>query len=133
MKYYIDARGQTRKYIESLLPSMFRQLGLTRSKKFLQIIVDNTAENSGSCVNLHGIDTFLIVVRSRDGMFHMGVSLAHELTHVAQYAKGQLKQTAKGYKWCGKFYGENTKYTDMPWEINAFAKQEIVWRRAIDE
>jgi hypothetical protein len=133
MEYFVDARSKTKVYIESLLPSMFRQLGLTKTKKFLHILVDNNSANSGACVNLHGIDTYLIVLRSTDGEFNMGVSLAHELTHVSQYVKGLLKQTPKGYKWCGKYYSSNTNYTDMPWEINAFAKQELVWRRAIND
>jgi hypothetical protein len=62
----------------------------------------------------------------------LGVTLAHELTHVAQFAKGQLKPTAKGRLWKGKFYKANHPYLDQPWEIQAFSKQEIVFRRAIE-
>ena len=29
-------------------------------------------------------------------------------------------------------YGKKTKYLDMPWELDAFARQEIILRRAIE-
>lgn len=38
----------------------------------------------------------------------------------------------KGKKWKGKFYPTAHPYLDQPWEIQAFAKQEIVFRRAIE-
>jgi hypothetical protein len=51
---------------------------------------------------------------------------------VAQFAKGYLKPTAKGTMWKGRLYKRNHPYLDQPWEIQAFAKQEIVFRRAIE-
>jgi hypothetical protein len=62
----------------------------------------------------------------------LGATLAHELTHVAQFAKGTLQLTPKGKRWKGKFYGRRVPYLDQPWEIQAFSKQEIVMRRAIE-
>jgi hypothetical protein len=59
------------------------------------------------------------------------VTLAHELTHVAQFAKGILQITAKGLKWKGQLHSK-TQYLDQPWEIQAYARQEIVFRRAIE-
>jgi hypothetical protein len=58
--------------------------------------------------------------------------LAHELVHVRQLAKGVLKITPRGRTWQGRFYSKKTPYLQQPWEIQAFAQQEIVFRRAID-
>ena len=132
MQYHIDATPFVTKYIDSLLPSMFKQLGLTRSRKFLQIKVDSELEDSGTCVPLEGIDTYLIVLKPNRDLHEFGIALAHELTHVAQFAKGILKLTPKGKKWCGKFYGNRVAYLQQPWEVQAFSRQELIFRRAID-
>ncbi len=132
MEYHIEASGKTRQYIESVLPSMLAQLGLDRSRKLLVIKVDSELTELGTTVPLTGIDTFLVVLKPTKNWVNLGVTLAHELTHVAQFAKGLLKPTAKGRTWKGKFYKADHPYLDQPWEIQAFAKQEIVFRRAIE-
>ncbi len=132
MHYYIEARGKTKRYIEGLLPSMLSQLALTRSRQLLHIIVDRDLEHTGQTVPLPGIDTVLVVLKPTRNWVDLGVTLAHELTHVAQFAKGQLKPTAKGRLWKGKLYKTNHPYLDQPWEIQAFARQEIIFRRAIE-
>ena len=132
MEYHIEASGKTRQYIESVLPSMMAQLGLDRSRKLLVIKVDRELEELGTTVPLTGIDTFLVVLKPTKNWVNLGVTLAHELTHVAQFAKGHLKPTAKGRLWKGKFYKADHPYLDQPWEIQAFARQEIVFRRAIE-
>jgi hypothetical protein len=43
-----------------------------------------------------------------------------------------LTLTPKGKRWKGKYYGSKTRYLDQPWEIDAFSKQELIFRRAID-
>ena len=132
MEYHIEASGKTRQYIESVLPSMLTQLGLDRSRRLLVIKVDSDLTELGTTVPLTGIDTFLVVLKPTKNWVNLGVTLAHELTHVAQFAKGLLKPTAKGRTWKGKFYKTNHPYLDQPWEIQAFARQEIVFRRAIE-
>jgi hypothetical protein len=72
------------------------------------------------------------VLKPKRNRLELGVTLAHELVHVRQLAKGILKITPRGKKWRGKFYSRSTPYLDQPWEQEAFARQEIVFRRAID-
>ena len=132
MEYHIEARGKTKRYIEGLLPSMMSQLSLTRSRQFLHIIVDRDIEHTGQTVPLSGIDTVLVVLKPTRNWVDLGVTLAHELTHVAQFAKGTLQVAQKGKLWKGRLYKNNHPYLDQPWEIQAFAKQEIVFRRAIE-
>jgi hypothetical protein len=132
MEYHIEAPRGARQYIESLLPSMFAQLKLLNSKKFLFIKLDSDLEASGECIPLKGLNTYLVVLKPTKDICALGLTLAHELTHVAQFAKGTLQLTPRGKKWCGKFYGRKTAYLDQPWEIDAFSKQELIFRRAID-
>ena len=132
MEFHVDGNPKTKKFIESLLPSMLEQLKLTKSKKFLHIIIDQDLEELGTTVPLKGLDTYLVAIKPVKDMAMLGATLAHELTHVAQFAKGTLQLTPKGKRWKGKYYGRKTPYLDQPWEIQAFAKQEIIMRRAIE-
>lgn len=132
MEYHIEAPPKAKQFIESLLPSMFEQLKLTRSRKFLHIILDKELEASGECIPLQGLETYLVVLKPNKDICALGITLAHELTHVAQFARGTLQVTPKGKRWKGKFYGRNVAYLQQPWEVDAFAKQELIFRRAID-
>jgi len=63
----------------------------------------------------------------------LGVSLAHELVHCAQIIRGTLKIGERdAVIWAGKNYSAKTPYYDQPREQKAFAKQEIIFRRAIE-
>ena len=132
MEYHIEAGAKTRRYIEAVLPSMLAQLKLNRSRKLLMIKVDQDLAEQGTTIPLTGLDTFLVVLKPTRNWINLGVTLAHELTHVAQFAQGTLQIAQKGKLWKGRLYKNNHPYLDQPWEIQAFAKQEIVFRRAIE-
>jgi hypothetical protein len=132
MEFYVEGRPKAKAFVESLLPSMLEQLKLTKNKKLLHIILDPSIEELGSTIPLTGIDTYLVVLKPTRDLLALGATLAHELTHVAQFAKGTLQLTPRGKLWKGKYYGRRVPYLDQPWEIQAFAKQEIVFRRAIE-
>jgi hypothetical protein len=96
------------------------------------IKTDRDMTDQGTTVPMVGVDTYLVVLKPRRNLLELGVTLAHELVHVRQLAKGILQVTPRGKKWRGKFYSKRTPYLDQPWEQDAFARQEIVFRRAID-
>ena len=132
MEYHIEAGGKTRQYIEAVLPSMLAQLGLNRSRKLLVIKVDRDLDELGTTIPLTGLDTMLVVLKPTRNWMNLGITLAHELTHVAQFAKGQLQLAKKGKLWKGRLYKNDHPYLDQPWEIQAFARQELIFRRAIE-
>jgi hypothetical protein len=132
MEFHVDGSPKAKRFVESLLPSMIEQLKLTKSKKLLHIILDRDLEELGTTMPLNGLDTYLVVLKPVKDMAALGATLAHELTHVAQFAKGTLQLTPRGKLWKGKYYGRRVPYLDQPWEIQAFAKQEIIMRRAIE-
>ena len=132
MEFHVDGSPKNNKLVESLLPSMLEQLKRTKSKKFLHVIVDPELDDLGTTMPLKGLDTYLVVIKPVKDKAALGATLAHELTHVAQFAKGTLQLTPRGKRWKGKYYGRRVPYLDQPWEIQAFAKQEIIMRRAIE-
>ena len=132
MEFLVEGPPRAKKFIESLLPNMITQLKLTRSRNLVHVMLDSDLQEQGTVVPFQGLNTFLIVLKPDRNLVNLGVTLAHELIHVAQFAKGILKVAPKGRLWRGKFYSNKTPYLYQPWEIQAFAKQELIMRRAIE-
>ena len=134
MEIKIEASKRNKKFISALLPSMIRQLKLESSKRVLLIrVADECGENQGATVDL-GINLgIVVVIKPRRNLKDVGLTLAHEMVHVKQLAKGTLKTRKTGsYIWAGKRYSKKTEYLSMPWEIEAFSKQELILRRALE-
>lgn len=134
MDYLVEARSKQKKqFIEAILPSMVKQLGLDASKKCLIIRLEKDCEGMGYTVPVDVLDSYVVVIKPTMSIKAIGVTLAHEMVHVRQMAKGILKIKNGVNYWCGKRYTKRTKYLDQPWEQDAFARQEIVFRKAITE
>jgi len=141
MEYAVEASNQkSQKFLDSLMPSIISQLGLTNSRKAVLVkVTDDIPDGmAGATLNIEMADCYLVLIKAvkrltRPSLLNMALTLSHEMVHVRQLAKGQMKFLPKNARmWMGKTYSKKTKYLDMPWELDAFARQEIVLRRAID-
>ena len=134
MDYLVEAHSKQKKqFIEAILPSMIKQLGLTNTRKSLLIRLEKDCEGMGYTVPVDILDSYVVIIKPSMSIKSIGVTLAHEMVHVRQMAKGILKIKNGVNYWCGKRYTKRTKYLDQPWEQDAFARQEIVFRKAITE
>ena len=134
MDYLVEAHSKQKKqFIEAILPSMVKQLGLTNTRKSLLIRLEKDCEGMGYTVPVDILDSYVVIIKPSMSIKSIGVTLAHEMVHVRQMAKGILKIKNGVNYWCGKRYTKRTKYLDQPWEQDAFARQEIVFRKAITE
>lgn len=135
MEFKVEGSRRNKKFVEALLPSMFKQLNLENSKRVLLVrIADECGENQGTTLDLGVNLGIVVIVKPRKNLKDVGLTLAHEMVHVKQLAKGTLKTRKTGsYTWTGKRYSKNTPYLDMPWEVEAFSKQELILRRAFEE
>ena len=141
MEYLVEATTpQVSKFLDSLMPSMIEQLGLTRSRRAVLIKVTDEIENGmqGATLNIEIADCYLVLIKqpkrvTKASLLEMGTTLAHEMVHVRQLAKGQMKFLPNQARiWMGKRYNKRTHYLDQPWELDAFARQEILFRKAIE-
>jgi hypothetical protein len=134
MIYEIQCRSLTRRYfLERLIVSFINQLNLQKSKKSVLVTLKSDCPESGLTVEIPQINSYLIVIKSSISHKEMGITLAHEMVHVNQLARSILKTGTKGAKyWKGKYFPSDANYTDLPWEIQAFQRQEIMFRRAIE-
>lgn len=136
MEVKVEGSRRNKKFVEAMLPSMLSQLKLENCRKGLLIrIYDECEDNQGVTLDLtQATGCYLIVIKPARYLKDIGLTLAHELVHVKQMAKGILKSTRTGAQiWAGKKYSKRTKYLDRPWEIEAFSKQELILRRAFEE
>jgi hypothetical protein len=78
----------------------------------LHIFTDETINSFGACYQ-NDDDDYMIVLRERDNVADMIVTLAHELTHVKQYIHDNLKNV----------FTTSIPYMERWWEIEAYAKE----------
>jgi hypothetical protein len=142
MEYKVEASNKrTRKFLDALMPSMIEQLGLQESKRAVLVkVTDDTPDDfHGATLNIDFAECYLVLIRppkrvTEHKLIDMATTLAHEMVHVRQLAKGIMQMLPNGSRmWMGKKYTKKTKYIDQPWELDAFAKQEIVVRRALED
>lgn len=132
MEYAVEGTPKKAEFVRAIMPSIIRQLGLTRSRKTVLVRIAKECEGMGMTVPLDGLDSYVIVIKPMK-LKDVGLTLAHEMVHVRQMARGTLQAINGVNYWCGKKYTKRTKYLDQPWEQDAFARQEIIFRKAIEE
>jgi hypothetical protein len=140
MEYLVEASNKkVRLFLETLMPKMIQELGLTNSRRavLVKVTKDTQEGMEGSTQYLEWADCYLVLLRpparqTLASTVALSTTLAHEMVHVRQMAKGILKITTKGTYWRGRKYKKSTPYLQLPWEVDAFARQEIVFRRAIE-
>ena len=136
MEYKVEGSRRNKKFVEAILPSMISQLKLENCTKAVVIrIADECEGNQGITVDLSELTgCYMVVIKPTRNLKDIGLTLAHEMVHVKQLAKGILKNKQNGVNiWAGKRYTNKVAYLDMPWEIEAFSKQELILRRAFEE
>lgn len=142
MEFAVEARSAgVKKFLEAVMPSIVDQLQLTNSRRAVLIKVTkdcgDSDELSGSTLHIAAADCYLVLIKeprrnTKAALVEMVTTLSHEMVHVRQLAKGLLKYLPKNKKmWKGELYSAKTPYLDQPWELDAFAKQEIICRRAM--
>ena len=142
MEYKVEASSsKTQQFLNVLMPSFIKQLGLENSKKAVLVKVTRDLEEDfqGATLNIEIADCLMVLIKPPKrltplAMMDMATTLAHEMVHVRQLARGIMRFAPNEVRyWKGKRYSKKTKYLDMPWEIDAFSKQELLLRRAIGE
>jgi hypothetical protein len=83
-------------------------------------------EGTRGCVTYVGPKYLVMLIDSGLDMERLVLTLAHEMVHVKQYARGQIKHKLGGktYYWMGKPIRK--QYYDQPWEVEAFSKERVL-------
>lgn len=68
---------------------------------------------------------FSVIIKGSLSKRKQLITLAHEMVHVKQFAKGELKQMLRdnSMKWNGIPIARDMKYIERPWEIEAYGRE----------
>jgi hypothetical protein len=121
------------------------QLISRRLREKLTIHVKATYLDDGSLINQGTCEPLDDVHRPKEFVIKLNASckeeallfLAHEMVHVKQYAKGELRDYIyhdgiigwKGAKYAA--YTSGPEYADLPWEVEAFGREEELYKKLV--
>jgi hypothetical protein len=83
----------------------------------------------------HKARDFTITLNPNLGKRNTLLVLAHEMVHVKQYARGELKDFVRlnRVKWKGKIYNDRAiDYWELPWEIEAHGREKGLYYKFLD-
>jgi hypothetical protein len=130
MDFTILARkSQTKNLIESCLTVYRHELKLQNSKFKLIVFTErgmSAKEGYRGSVFKLGPKVIGMVLDTALEMEKLIITIAHEMVHVKQYAKGQMTHTKnqRGRLWMGQKI--RAEYYDSPWELEAFGKERVL-------
>ena len=123
----------TRDLIGSLVEHYIEALNLGSSKYKLTVFtVVGMAKNEKAAGSVHifGDKTLGLAIDSRLSVSMLMETLAHEMVHVKQIARGQLKYVGKKIFWKGeRVYPKKMSYYNHPWEIDAWRNEKVLASR----
>lgn len=133
MQFTIQTRKSTKKNaINALMLWLLKDLKLEKNKGFIQIILTDTKQLGEVSEIAKGY--YVMVIQSKLTLNQTLQTICHEMVHVKQYVKGQLTNCPEtgDFIWCGMPFSRQTDYYCQPWEIQAFSKEVLLFRRATE-
>ena len=125
----VARKSSTKSLIESCLKVYKHELKLENSRYKLIVFTERGMGSRdgfrGSVFKL-GPKVIGMVLDTALEMEKLIITIAHEMVHVKQYAKGQMTHPNGGRSrlWHGKKI--RAEYYDCPWEIEAFSKERVL-------
>ena len=120
----------TSEFIGTLIKFFEKDLKLKSSQYTLSVFTKRGMTDEDGCrgsVTQIGPKNLVMFLDSKLDLERLVLTVAHEMVHVKQHARGQLKNI-KGRKqiryWMGKKVRES--YYNQPWELEAFSKERIL-------
>lgn len=142
MRVYISGKNskvskREQRYAAQYFAHMLLGPRLSRS---ITLFIKNEYDDGG-----HGSATFLddnhnprsfeIIIDPKNGKRAQLMTLAHEMVHVKQYVKGELKTLFNQHenRWKGRYIRDDQfHYFDQPWEIEAFGRELGLYNRYVN-
>jgi len=120
-----------RKYVKSITEFCLKKL-MPRMKD-IDIVIklkDLKGNAYGYCLAIDGPRAdrpreFELEVDSKVTLRKLLTTVAHELVHVKQYARGELYESERQgkHRWQGTWLNKEPDYWDQPWEIEAAGRE----------
>ena len=142
----VEITGSTkakRELVESMTRFCATKLMTTRLASTLEInieLVNDLAKKEGvygDCIwedKAFRAKEFTIRADSKLSLRHIVETVAHEMEHVKQWARGEMQELVRQNKtkFNGTLFGD-TEYWDRPWEIEAHGREKGLFVRWAEE
>jgi hypothetical protein len=136
MNFVIESKSKIRQNMLNTFGQKYAEF-LNIDKKpgtvYICLRRDVDSEHQSEGLTLGFDKDFFIYLQSSLNACDLLRTLAHEMVHVKQLVRGQLKHKATRGKvdtyWCGR--KNNKSYLSQPWEVEAFSKEILLFRRAV--
>jgi hypothetical protein len=133
MEIEISTRSSAKRELLKAVTALYARMLKIENSKFSVVVsmvpgfAKEMGMNGAACLVEDRV--VAVALDSRLPMEQLLITLAHEMVHVKQRAKGQLKSryNRKGevvWSWMGRDY--NTHYFDSPWELEAFSRERVM-------
>jgi len=120
----ISVNGGTKKQREltlSMANYCIDMLGMGRMRTLdIEIDLKKNLDACGYAVSLSKRE-FELEIQKTQSLRRLLETVAHEMVHVKQYARGELTDTHCAWK--GQPVDPETEYWDLPWEIEAHGRE----------
>lgn len=129
----IGGKPRQRELVQSIAEYVIKKLMPRTTTLDIVIKLCTLHDAQGYCLSYDKRD-FEIEVKRDLKLAELLKTVAHELVHVKQYAKGELKPgTVNAPVWEGRAVDLNkTNYWDCPWEIEAHGREHGLFIRWAD-
>jgi uncharacterized protein YjaZ len=128
MRYTVQGfTGKRYRNLVAFAQAYITLLKLEKASGNLFIVADTDPKNMGRAVDTE-CGEYIVFLNPKFDTTQLCQTLAHEMVHVKQYSRGQLKLKNKGVFWCGKLfpYESQVSYTERPWEIDAMKRETLL-------
>jgi hypothetical protein len=131
---YISIRGGSRsqkKYVKSMVEfCVSKMMPRMRNLEF-EINLKNFGRDDswGYCIPADHADpyrprAFEFDINKQAKLRRLLETVAHEMVHAKQFAKGELfESTTNKHRWKGRYLKKEPSYWDQPWEIEAHGRE----------
>lgn len=126
MKYInvVGGKSKEREIVTSTVEWCLHKL----MPRIRNIEIDVTIKNSdayGYCLMGDTNREFEMEICKGMSLYELIGTVVHEMIHVKQYARGELKEIVGGvHRWKGTLVHEDVNYHDAPWEVEAYELEE---------
>ena len=120
----ISVSGGTRKQrtlAEDIATFCYNELMPLIRKCYIEINIKNMKGYEGTCIDTDERE-YEIDVNKKQSLEDFCVTICHEMVHVKQYVYKELFSEVN-------FYKSREEYLNLPWEIEAYEKQEVLFEK----
>ena len=121
--------------LQKLMPRMYDIDINIKLKKFKKDTAYGYCMPSDDCEVYDRPRTFELEINSAIRLRRLLETVAHEMVHVKQFARGELYHGIRVNKnrWQGEYVDDKVDYWDLPWEIEAHGREVGLFVRWAEE